>query len=55
MDGDGEEMTDGIEEDFDEDGSNELVRNSPLYMKMQETFLFRRSEVLLTNLRYSLG
>lgn len=28
-DGDGEEMTDGIEEDFDEDGSNELVRNNP--------------------------
>ncbi|XP_059692342.1 RNA-binding Raly-like protein [Gavia stellata] len=27
-DGDGEEMTDGIEEDFDEDGSNELVRNN---------------------------
>ncbi|KAL8181964.1 UNVERIFIED_CONTAM: hypothetical protein K2H54_036916 [Gekko kuhli] len=26
-DGDGEEMTDGIEEDFDEDGSSELVRN----------------------------
>lgn len=26
-DGDGEEMTDGIEEDFDEDCSNELVRN----------------------------
>ncbi|XP_063307360.1 RNA-binding Raly-like protein isoform X3 [Pelobates fuscus] len=25
-DADGEEMTDGIEEDFDEDGSNELVR-----------------------------
>ncbi|XP_062985951.1 RNA-binding Raly-like protein isoform X2 [Elgaria multicarinata webbii] len=24
LDGDGEEMTDGIEEDFDEDGSNEL-------------------------------
>lgn len=32
MDGDGGEMTDGIEEDFDEDGSNELVRNSKLYM-----------------------
>ncbi|XP_010021485.1 PREDICTED: RNA-binding Raly-like protein, partial [Nestor notabilis] len=27
-DGDGEDMTDGIEEDFDEDGSNELVRNN---------------------------
>jgi len=27
-DGDGEAMTDGIEEDFDEDGSNELVRNN---------------------------
>ncbi|KAF7246362.1 RNA-binding Raly-like protein [Varanus komodoensis] len=25
LDGDGEEMTDGIEEDFDEDGSNELT------------------------------
>lgn len=26
-DGDGEDMTDGIEEDFDEDGSSELVRH----------------------------
>ncbi|PIO39771.1 hypothetical protein AB205_0083320 [Aquarana catesbeiana] len=26
-DADGEEMTDGIEEDFDEDGSNELMEN----------------------------
>lgn len=25
-DADGEEMTDGIEEDFDEDGSNDLVQ-----------------------------
>ncbi|CAI9585314.1 unnamed protein product, partial [Staurois parvus] len=29
-DADGEEMTDGIEEDFDEDGSNELVCNFDL-------------------------
>uniref|UniRef100_A0A493T418 RALY RNA binding protein like n=2 Tax=Anas TaxID=8835 RepID=A0A493T418_ANAPP len=28
-DGDGEEMTDGIEEDFDEDGSNELHLHGP--------------------------
>ncbi|XP_053322706.1 RNA-binding Raly-like protein isoform X2 [Spea bombifrons] len=27
QDADGEEMTDGIEEDFDEDGSNELMEN----------------------------
>ncbi|KAG8570539.1 hypothetical protein GDO81_011307 [Engystomops pustulosus] len=26
-DADGEEMTDGIEEDFDEDGSNDLMEN----------------------------
>ncbi|XP_043833681.1 RNA-binding Raly-like protein isoform X3 [Dromiciops gliroides] len=30
-DGDGEEMTDGIEEDFDEDGSNELPSKSKDY------------------------
>lgn len=35
LDGDGEEMTDGIDEDFDEEGSNELVRyyKCPMYSK----------------------
>lgn len=36
LDGDGEEMTDGIEEDFDEDGSNELVRNYKCSMYSKE-------------------